>query len=49
MRKKIHTVGTVPLEISLKEGKSIHLTHKYMYVHFPTLVQASQLEVTGLY
>jgi hypothetical protein len=33
---------------SQKETKSIPPTHKYMTVHFPSLVQAFQEKVAGL-
>jgi hypothetical protein len=42
--KKISHIGTLknPISKSLKDVKSIPLTHKYITVHFLGLVQALQ-------
>ena len=40
MKKTYHTVVTPKSNIKIEEAKSIHLTHKYMTAHFPTLTQA---------
>jgi hypothetical protein len=48
---KYHTVGTVikSNRKSLKEAKSIPLTHRYMIAYLPDVVQALQKTVAGIH
>jgi hypothetical protein len=38
----------IPIEISLKEAKSMPLAHRYITAHFSRLVQSFQWKMVGL-